>query len=155
MSTPSLLPMPADGVEFNLTLDPIAPLEMVRNDGYDPEDWSHNGLVITTPQTSRFKFVSIGCQPDLNAVIAALKQHGTIPGGQWREAIKKVFKPDGLHPRGIADPSWESPNGRACFPVVGGGGGSRFGWAGFVHGEGWRWLVVIDFPLLLAPRSQL
>lgn len=134
----------ADGEVFEMTLDGDAPKnqpwEMVRRDGYSGE-WKHNGPRVKGRQTRRFKWISIGYQPNLEAVRTALAPHGKIPEGQWREAVKQMFEPDGKHPRGIADPSWEDPDGRARFPYVECDGRSDFRWADGGQGESWRWLV--------------
>lgn len=116
----------ADGVVFEMTLEGDAPenqpLEMVRRDGYTGE-WKHNGPIVKGKQTRRFKWVAVGNQPNLEAVRSILVS-GKIPEGQWREAVKRVFEPDGEHPRGIADPSWKRPGGNANFPYVEGVGRS-------------------------------
>jgi len=141
------LPHYADGEVFEMTLDGDAPenhpLEMVRRDGYTG-NWKHSGPVVKGIVTRRFKWVAVGYQPNLETVRAALAFHGDIPEGQWREAVKQMFKPDGEHLRGIADPSWENPDGYAIFPYVENGGYSDFRWAGLDLGESWCWLVAVS-----------
>lgn len=138
-------PMPADNEEFDLTINPIAPLKMVENDGYsDYKKWQFHGHEIKVSQTRRFKWVAVGYCRNLDEVREKLEPHGSIPGGQWREAVKATFQPDGQHPRGIADPSWESPDGRRRFPCVGEDGDSDFFWAGRARREYWRWLVEVQ-----------
>ena len=138
------LPHYADGEVFEMTLDGDAPenhpLEMVRRDGYTG-NWKHSGPVVKGIVTRRFKWVAVGYQPNLETVRAALAFHGDIPEGQWREAVKQMFEPDGEHPRGIADPSWEDPDGDVNFPYVGRVGNSYFYLADDSRGEDWRWLV--------------
>lgn len=139
-------PIPADGVEFELTIGTIDPLEMVRSDGDDPTEWKFTGSKVV-PQTRMFKLVRTGSCTDLDEVREKLAENGSIPEGQWREALKKAFpRNDGQGPIGIADPSWVDPDGDARFPVLGGDGGpwsSSFVWADSGRGEGWRWLVEV------------
>ena len=143
-------PYPTVGEVFELTLngnDPtIDPVEMVRRDGYnDPERWRFTGARIAGEQARRFKLVEIGYQPNFDAVCSALKQHGEIPGGQWREVFKAAFgKPDGKGPIGFADPSWGDPHGSVGFPCVYAGGASVFRWADHDFHDDWRWLVGVS-----------
>ncbi len=138
---------PADGVEFELTLDfgsPEAdPIQMVRSDGYgEPEKWQFTGTKLSGIQTRRFKLVRVSPCCDLDEVRQKLAQYGPVPEGQWREAFKAAFpNHDGNGPVGFADPSWVSPGGGVGFPLVFSVGGSGFGWTGSGRGEGWRWLV--------------
>ena len=126
------IPHYPDGVEFDMTLDGDAPenqpLEMVRRDGYSGR-WKHKGSTVKGMQTQRFKWAAVGYQYNLDAVRTALTPHGEIPEGQWREAVKQMFEPDGEHLRGIADSSWVDPNGGADFPYVNSVGDSNFVWA--------------------------
>lgn len=149
-------PIPVDGVEFELTLEPIDPLEMVCSDGYDPEGWKFIGSPVV-PQTRRFKLVRVGHCYNLNAVCEKLKKYGSIPEGQWREAFKKTFpRNNGQCPIGFADPSWVYPNGSASFPaldVFGGTWDSFFGWVNVGLGEHWRWLVA-SIPAACLPARQ-
>lgn len=137
---------PADGVEFNLTItEPFTGLEMVRRFGYDPTGWKFNGTEIAVPQTKRFKLVSVGAQPNFEAVKAACLKHGTIPEGHWCDAFKESYsQPDGNGPIGVANASWVLPFSRARFPYVGTGGGTCFDWTVFGFSAGWRWLVEVQ-----------
>ena len=136
-----------DGEVFEMTLNGDAPenqpLEMVRRDGYTG-DWKHSGPKVKGIETRRFKWVAVGYQPNLEAVRVVLASHGKIPEGQWREAVKQMFEPDGEYPRGVADPSWRGPSSDADFPCVGRGGVSDFGWAGSGRSGDWRWLVGVS-----------
>ncbi len=138
---------PATGKVFELTLngsDPAThPIEMVRRDGYDnPEKWRFTGKQLDRIKTRSFKLVEIGYQPNFDAACKALKSHGTIPSGQWREAFKaRDQKPDGKGPIGVADPSWVSPDGTVNFPCVYGDGESIFHWTDDDFSDRWRWLV--------------
>ncbi len=144
--------MPADGEVFELTLDGDAPenqpLEMVRQAGYDNwQEWEHNGPAVKGRETRRFKWVYIGYQPNLDAVRAALATHGKIPEGQWREAVKKMFKHDIWRPCGIADPSWEPPRFGGSIPYcpyISSDGSSRFKWVIDGFPDHWRWLVEVN-----------
>ena len=137
----------ADGVAFSLTLDGDAvenqPLEMVQSDRY-AGTWQHNGPTVKGRQTRTFKWVSVGYCDNFQELVAKLKKHGDIQEGQWREAVKATFEPDGEHPRGIADPSWVGPRGRAHFPSVLAYGRSYFYWAERDFGDVWRWLVAVS-----------
>lgn len=146
----------ADGKAFEMTLDGDAaenqPIEMVRRDGYDkPSEWKHKGATVKGTQTRKFVWVSVGYQPNLDAVRAVcleaagkLGLNGRIPEGQWREAIKQMFHHLGQYIRGIADPSWEYPGGGIRFPYVGSDGRSCFYWGDYGYGEAWRWLVEVE-----------
>lgn len=138
---------PADGVEFDLTLDFDAPeadpIEMVRRDGYNsPEQWQFTGKKVSGVQTRRFKLVRVGPCQNLDEVRQNLAQYGDVPEGQWREAFKAAYsRPDGNGPIGFADPSWVRPDGFVFFPYVDSDGGSDFYWADDGRAVGWRWLV--------------
>lgn len=141
---------PEIGEVFELTRDgndPNSdPIVMVRRDGYDqPERWKFKGEYLIGAQTLQFKLVSIGYQPNFDAVLLALAGHGCIPGGQWREVFKVRFtKPDGKGPIGIADASWVFPNDDSGFPCVHTGGGSGFHGTGPGFSDSWRWLVEVS-----------
>ncbi|MBI4095061.1 MAG: hypothetical protein HY435_02620 [Candidatus Liptonbacteria bacterium] len=151
--------IPNVGVEFELSLDAgsVDPLEMVRGDGYDPKDWQFKGTRPQGKQTRRFKLVAVGYQPNLDAVRSALKAHGVIPEGQWREAFRQAYpKPDGKGPIGFADLSWVSPDGNRFFPYLDVGGErwlSDFDWAGISRRGVWRWLVACP-PVDKAGKSR-
>lgn len=138
--------IPALNQPFELTLDGDAPenqpLEMVRLDGYDPQNWKYQGTPVKGKQTRRFKLVSVGPCTNFTEVQEKLKPHGEIPEGQWGNAFKKKFpKMDGNGPIGVADLSWVDPHGCAYFPFVLAGGASHFRWAAYRFGGRWRWLV--------------
>lgn len=141
---------PATGEIFELTLDgsdpAMHPIEMVRRYGYDhPEKWRFTGTRLDRTETRRFKLVEIGYQPNFDAVLKALKSHGEIAGGQWREAFRaKYQKPDGKGPIGVADPSWMRPFGPIRFPYVSTAGRSSFHWTGDDFHDSWRWLVEVS-----------
>ena len=139
--------IPADGEEFEITLDFSAPeadpIQMVRGDGYsEPERWKFTGKKLSGVQTRRFKLVRVGYCHNLDEVRQKLAQYGEVPEGQWREAFKVAYpKYDGNGPVGFADPSWVDPSGSASFPVVHSDGFSYFDWAELERGGRWRWLV--------------
>lgn len=136
--------IPADNVEFTLTLNPVAAMDMVRGDGYDPANWKFKGQGIAQPQTGRFKLVRVGYCRNLDEVRQKLGA-GNVPEGQWSKAFKAAFPAnDGNGPIGFADASWAGPVGGAGFPVLcvrGGAWRSAFVWAGDARGARWRWLV--------------
>lgn len=142
--------LPGIGVEFELTLDGNAtdPIGMLRSDGIDPKGWQFKGTKPRGVQTRRFKLVQVGCQPNLDAVRAALATHGDIPEGQWREAFKAAYPTSGGKGLiGVADPSWVSPGGYRLFPYLGGGGSrwlSSFRCTDDGSFGGWRWLVACE-----------
>ncbi len=136
-------PYPVLGVSFDLAIaEHFTNLEMVRRFGHNPKGWQFNGTKIVVPQTRKFKLVSIGAQPNFEAVKAVLAQHGTIPEGQWCDAFKKAFpQPDGKGSVGVADAVWVYPSGDAGFPYVGADGVPGFVWTVGGFDADWRWLV--------------
>jgi len=138
------LKIPADGVEFELTLT-TAPdaMQMVKGDGYDPANWKYNGKGVVVG-TRRFKLVRTGYCANLNEVRQKLGEDN-IPEGQWREAFKQAYpQNDGNGPIGFADPSWVGPGRGALFPVLDEDGGAWFSlflWADRGRSGYWRWLV--------------
>lgn len=136
--------LPADGVEFELTLGTIDPMEMVKGSDFDPEGWEFTGFKIV-PQTRKFKLVRVGSCRNLDEVREKLAQHGSIPEGQWREAFKKAFpKNDGQGLIGFADLSWVNLLGVIVFPVLieeGEAWRSDFFLAGGDRDKDWRWLI--------------
>lgn len=144
MQTEKKVP-PANGVEFELTLDVTDPMEMVQ-DIYNPYGWKFTGSNVV-PQTRTFKLVRVGSCANLKEVREKLAEHGSIPEGQWREAFKKTFpKHDGQGPIGFVDPVWVDPDGYAYFPMLHGVGKiwySNFNWDGEDFEENWRWLVEV------------
>lgn len=145
--------IPADGIEFELALTTVDPMQMVRDSGHDPRGWRFSGLQVI-PQIRRFQLVRVDhgqnltYSSNLGEVREKLKKHGDIPEGQWREAFKQTFPCyDGNGPIGFADHSWTFPGGGACFPAlfgVGTGWSSDLIWANNCHSNRWRWLVAIE-----------
>jgi len=113
-----LLPRPADNEEFELTLEPTDPMEMVVVSGYDPFRWGFKGSEVSLPLTRRFKLVHVSYCFWVGEVQEKLRTHGSIPKGQWREAFKKAFPGSNGGAIGFADPSWLRPDGHALFPVL-------------------------------------
>ncbi len=133
---------------FELTLDGDAPendpLQMVRAYGCsDPEKWKHTGMKVIGRETRRFKLVEIGYKPNFESVKKALARHGSIPEGQWREALKKRFLGAPGRLVGVADVSWFDPFGYPYFPCVNDDGASAFGWIDRGFFEYWLWLVEV------------
>lgn len=119
---PDTLAVPKDGEIFELTLnaEDADPIEMVRGDGYNNADnWEFKGPRVTGTQTKKFKLVSIGYQPNAEAVNKALAEHGTSALGQWREVFKKKYPhPDGKGPICFTGSEWVPPGRRRRFPCV-------------------------------------
>jgi len=136
--------MPADGEVFEITHnfgDSPEPEKMPNRFGYSG-DWPFDGRSITGTQTRKFMWVAVGQQSNLDAVTRALAKHGKIPEGQWLEAIREKFEPNGW--RGIADASWVRPDvGSRRFPYLNPGGVPYFSCAGCEQAAGWRWLVEV------------
>lgn len=140
--------IPADGVEFELTLEPTDALAMVKSDGYDPKGWQYTGPKVTKPETKRVKLIRLGHVRDLAEAQAKAREQGCeLVIGQWREAFKKRFPTnDGNGPIGFGsdESAWVHPRGDANFPVLGGRGDgwlSVFFWSGFARVGRWRWLA--------------
>lgn len=140
--------IPADGVEFELTLEPTDAMDMVRSDGYDPKGWQYTGPKVTKPETRRVKLLRLGYVRNLaEAQAKAAEQGCELVIGQWREVFKKRFPTnDGNGPIGFggSESQWVRPDGHARFPVLHGlgvGWHSRFRWSGPDHDERWRWLA--------------
>lgn len=140
--------IPADGVEFELTLEPTDALAMVKADGYDPKGWQYKGPKVTKPDTKRVKLIRVGYVRNLAEVQAKAREQGCeLVIGQWREAFKKRFPTnDGKGPIGFGgkESSWVDPCGDAYFPVLcvhGVGWRSDFGWSDDVRDGHWRWLA--------------
>ena len=148
-ATAKKVPHPPVGEVFELTLNGDAPenqpLAMVANSDSDcsPRNWTHNGSVVKGVASHHFRLVAVGYQRNLGAVIKALAPHGKIPEGQWREAFKASFASNGIHPVGIADPSWTNPSFGAVFPCVRSNDDSSFYWAGERLSSYWLWLVEV------------
>lgn len=146
---------PQIGEVFDLTLDgslpentPLGVIKVFHKGSYEynkdnPEDWRHNGQVVTDKQTRKFMLVKIGNQPNLAAAKSVLeKKYGTTPEGQWMKAFKDAYpKDDGNGPIGVADSSWIYPNGHIRFPCVHTGGRPHFDRGDYDLYTYWRWLV--------------
>jgi len=132
---------PKDGEVFELSIkEPFTGLQMVKDDGFTG-NWQFTGQEIIEPQTKRFKLVSIGYQPNFEAVKTELAKHGKIPQGQWRKAFKKAYPKTDGSPIGVADASWVRSSGSVRFPYVYSDGDEYFYWPGHVFNDDWRWLV--------------
>lgn len=127
---------------FELTLDGDAevndPLEMMRHDyGCNQlEKWRHIGNKVVGKQTRRFVIVPVGYCANFSILQEKLAKEGTIPEGQWRQALKATYKPDGRGAVGIADPSWVDSYGTVRFPYVDGGVDSSYL---RLPGRGYHW----------------
>lgn len=136
--------MPSDGEVFEITHDfgeNPEPNNLPNRSGYGGE-WLFDGKPITGVQTRRFMWVWVGPQQDLDAVRASLTKYGTIPEGQWLEAIKKQFEPSDWH--GIADSSWVNPTFRhRSFPCLDPHGSLSFCWANDYQSAKLSWLVEV------------
>jgi len=134
---------PKIGEVFELTLDGndpnVQPLAMVKNYGYNPEGWKHDGKTVEGQQTQKFKLVQKGGSWDEIG-----KEVGNDLEGQWLEAFRKAYpESNGKHPVGVHDASWVVPYGSAYFPYVGRDGGPGFLWSGHVFSVSWLWLVPV------------
>jgi len=144
---------PKVGEKFELTLgvDQCDPIVMVKNFGYNPNNWKHKGEKIPGEQTDSFKLISIKTiiKPALKiAFPVSLKnvikysESGSIPQGQWLQAFRDKYpETDGQGSVGVADPSWVCPLVVAGFPYVFSVGAPDFRWAGYDLFDDWRWLV--------------
>jgi hypothetical protein len=143
-------PYPNIDEEFELTLDGNdprnQPLAMVSGDVHDSEkDWRHDGPTVTGNQTRKFRLVQVGYCSHWDELRQKLRDKGTIPEGQWRQAFLQAFPGhDGQGPVGVADASWVHPYGAASFPCVASDGNPGFGWAVCDFDGGWRWLVASE-----------
>lgn len=142
--------VPADGTEFKLTMSEIInPLAMIYAAGHNPELLKFKGVLDMIPRTVKFKLVRIGCRTDFFHVPRALKRHGFIPEGQWREVLRKTYPlNDGRGPIGIPNASWVHLYDGACFPVLDGLCG-KIWHPGFSrvkndYDASWRWLVQVS-----------
>lgn len=137
------IPIPADGVEFELTLDGdvIDPIAMVQGNGYgSPEKWKFNGPKVKGAQTGTFKLLRAG-GANLAAVKEKLSKEGPLAEGEWREAFKAKFSHDGNGPIGFGGSEWVDPVGSLLFPYMRDGVYSFFSWVGDDFSAHWRWLV--------------
>lgn len=140
---------PPEGRVFELTLDgdatEIQPLEMVcRYKLYSPdkEGWHHSGPVVKGVQSRKFKLVRIGICEGLNHVQEKLVSYGYVLfEGQWLEAFRARYKPNGRNPVGVADASWTNSAGGRFFPYVDVFGFPQFEWELSIFRGYWLWLV--------------
>lgn len=135
---------PANG-EFNLSIpEPFTGLEMVSKNGFTGS-WRFIGQEITAPQAKRFKLVTIGRQPNFEAVKTKLAEHGAIPQGQWCRALKRVYPKHCGEQIGVADASWLDPDNDTHFPFIDSDGVECFGRASpnSFFSANWWWLVEV------------
>ncbi len=141
---PAKPPTPVVGRIFNLTYDfgPNPKPEKIPNSIGYTNSWKFHGHVLVGMQTGRFKWVTIGPQPNLEAVRSVLtKYHGPVPDGQWLMAIGNRFCSTEWY--GIADGTWENSNDHTFnFPVI------TAGRIGFCNAEkslsrAFHWLVEV------------
>lgn len=134
-----IMKIPDNNVPFELTLNPISGLELIKEFGYFGE-WIFKGKE-AEKQTKTFMLVNVGYCKDLREVKEKIKDY-EIPQGQWIKAFKDKFEPKGII--GIVDDSWVDPGGSASFPVLREYGEAWYGlfvWAGIGRVGRWRWLV--------------
>jgi len=147
MKQQTVVAAPAVGQEFELTLETVDPLEMVRRDGYNPKGWRYEGPTLTAPLTRRFKLENLGYCRDRGE--ASRKAKGKLAHGQWREAFKAAFPMSAGSPVafGGEDSKWLDPVGSVSLPVLyddGVGWFSDFRWADFDFHARWLWLGECD-----------
>jgi len=149
-TTTELPTYPKVGEVFELTLDPVKGLEMLKNSPReylsDQEYWELRCQEITEPETRRFKLVSEDYKWAFNILCKALRKHGKVATAPWREALRASFRPDGHGPVGVAYDAWVDPDGDVYFPYVDTDGYSYFTWhvnCGEFDGS-WRWLVQVS-----------
>lgn len=148
---------PVNGEVFELTIDGNAsenqPLEIARREDrhfgskkwqHVGKKWQHVGKLVTGTQTRRFKLISIVSCREFADITRELARHGTIPEGQWCEALQATYQHDKEGPLGVADPSWVNPGGGTCFPSIISNGDSCLYWTGDTFSNSWRWLVGVS-----------
>ncbi len=149
-SLPVLFPLPEQGVEFELTLDGDAtdPLQMVKDDGYDPTDWKFNGPKVVGKQTQKFKLASFHCTPGKYYQFKLYDmedQIGPLAEGEWREAFRRRFQPSLGVLVGFGGFEWRRSSERIrLFPCLHGGRKGwepYFGWEGMIEKWPGLWLV--------------
>lgn len=136
--------IPADNVEFELTLDA---------DEIQPEDcckgmtgWKYSGVTIIGKYTRRFKLVRIGRFGNIESVRRQLQSHGRIPHCQWLIAFMTKYRQhDNEGPIGICDSSWELDKRPdtyipSYFNKI---GNVHFSRADLAKDDTWRWLVEV------------
>lgn len=146
----AILPVPAIGEVFELTLDPVPdPLEMLRFYGgfYSPTTSDRNWQYVvwpSAPQTGMFRLVKFSYEKNWENVLTTLG-HPVIQG-KWLEAFRRTFQqPDVDGPFGIPDASWRDPLGHSRFPCL---DGERGSWHPYFHfadysffNDSWLWLI--------------
>ncbi len=145
-------PVPADGVVFELTLNPVSADKISAAYGYRPKDWKYKGREIEETQTRRFKLVRMGFRGNLHEIREKFgKRH--LPDGHWLEAFRLAFPQcDGKGSVGYADPSWtpadKDDGEHDRFPVISENKEKwhpGFRWTGTGHHDweeqDFRWLV--------------
>ena len=122
----------------------VDPMAMVNNFGYDVRGWRHIGKRVTEMEIRRLMLVSVGACPDFMTLKNHLETKGRIPSGQWLEAFKNTLKHDGDGPVGVADASWQCPEGEVKFPGIRSNGRSDFFCINDGFHANWRWLVEVS-----------
>jgi hypothetical protein len=144
MPTKTKKSYPVVGATFELTMPNDSDgQQMVKDFGYG-DDWPFKGKKVKKGVTQSFKLVQVGYQENLKAVAKACAEHGEIPNGVWLQVFADTFKNNGEGPVGVADASWEDPDGDAVFPMVRSDGDRDFRWADSIRHERWRWLVAVS-----------
>lgn len=154
ISTTTLLPMPADGKRFTLTLPrPSRGLDVVKNAGVGVEElrwWRFRGREYRGPITGTYLWLLIAggietdlCEVEKKGLEATREQNGKIPPGQLIMAVKAKYKHDGRR-RGIPDPSWLYGTASSVrFPLILTSGNVGFGLA-ICNQVNVRWLFEVD-----------
>ncbi len=146
--------IPADGVEFELTLeaDFTDPKDMLRESDQNPRYWKHVGRTLTGRNTGRFKLVRAGYRDNIRGVRAILNGYGKIPPSQWLQAFRDTFQlSDCLGPIGVADPCWVpywvsgsiDPD-IMCYPFITSKRLFLLRKTDSPTDASWRWLVQVD-----------
>jgi|GEM_PF-1541981 len=148
--------IPADGVEFGLTLDGdiTDPNEMIRLSDLDIV-CKYSGVRIKGKHSGRFKLVHIGSMRNLKEAQEALRKHGKIPVVQWLQAFKQAYPVhDFKGPIAVADPSCRLTfisSGKLSAPCYPSTSNMERVWLKFFFRNGKldindsnRWLVAVD-----------
>jgi len=147
--TVRFFPAPGEIFELMLDGDALDPMEMVRADGYHPEEgWKFNGPRIEGFQARRFKLTRVGYCRNLDEVKKRVKVAGEkLAEGQWREAFKFTYpRPDRDILIGFGGSKWVFPDGSLDVPFLDALG---VRWhSGFRGADGsfdgrWYWLVKV------------
>lgn len=104
------------------------------------------GQELANPLTHKFRFVRPGWCGNIEELRSKLREYGKVPSGVWIVPAHQRFGRWVLREKyvGIADPSWESPNGEFFLPIMNQKGVLDFRRAGIGFGIGAGWLVQID-----------